>query len=125
MVVATGHVSPEEHLVLVAEAHRRGIHRMVISQVRDEIPLEDRKHMAKQGAAVELVYRAGQDARPLIEAARAVGVQHCAITVDGGQAFGPVPAEASSFRRATPISWDDAGRSEDDGADSSGEGVGS
>jgi hypothetical protein len=94
MVVATGHVSPEEHLVLVAEAHRRGIHRVVISHVRDEISLEDRKRMAKQGAVVELVYRAGQNARPLIEAARAVGVQHCAMTVDGGQAFGPVPAEA-------------------------------
>jgi hypothetical protein len=31
---------------------------------------------------------------PLTQAARAVGVQHCAMTVDGGQAFGPVPAEA-------------------------------
>jgi hypothetical protein len=94
MVVATGHVSPEEHLVLVAEAHRRAIPKIVISHVRDEISLEDRKRMAKQGAVVELVYRAGQDARSLIEAARGVGVQHCAMTVDGGQAFGPVPAEA-------------------------------
>ena len=93
MVVATGHVSPEEHLVLVAEAHRRGIQRIVISHVRDEIPLEDRKLMAAQGAAIELVYRPGMDPKKLIEAARGVGVEHCAMTVDGGQAFGPVPAE--------------------------------
>jgi hypothetical protein len=96
MVVATGHVSPEEHLVLVAEAHRRKIQGIVVSHVRDEISLEDRKVMAKQGAAIELVYRLGMDAKPLVEAARGVGVEHCAMTVDGGQAFGPLPAE--SFR---------------------------
>jgi hypothetical protein len=38
-------------------------------------PWKDRKRVAKQGAVVELVYRAGQDAGPLIEAACAVGVQ--------------------------------------------------
>jgi hypothetical protein len=96
MVVATGHISPEEHLVLVAEAHRRAIQGIVVSHVRDEISLEDRKAMAKQGAAIELVYRPGMDPRALVQAARAVGVEHCAMTVDGGQAFGPVPAE--SFR---------------------------
>lgn len=96
MVVATGHVSPEEHLVLVAEAHRRGIHGIVVSHVRDEISLDDRKLMAEQGAAIELVYRPGMALKGLVEAARGVGVQHCAMTVDGGQAFGPVPAE--SFR---------------------------
>ena len=94
MVVATGHVSPQEHLVLVAEAHWRRIHRVVVSHVRAEISLEDRRLMAEQGAVIELVYRPGQDAKPLIEAARGVGVQHCAMTVDGGQAFGPVPVEA-------------------------------
>lgn len=65
-----------------------------MSHVPGEISLEDRRLMAEQGAVIELVYRPGQDAKPLIEAARGVGVQHCAMTVDGGQAFGPVPAEA-------------------------------
>ena len=79
--------------MLVAEAHRRGIHGIVVSHVRDEISLDDRKLMAKQGAAIELVYRLGMDVKPLIEAARGVGVEHCAMTVDGGQAYGPLPAE--------------------------------
>lgn len=96
LVVATGHVSPEEHLVLVEEAHRRGIRGIVVSHVREEISLDDRKRMAGRGAAIELVYRPGMDPKVLIGAARAVGVHHCAMTVDGGQAFGPVPAE--SFR---------------------------
>jgi len=75
--------------------------------------------MAKQGAVVESVYRAGQDAGPLIEAARAVGVQDCAMTVDGGQAFGPSRG-FPRFRRAAAISWDEPGASEDHGSDSSG-----
>ncbi len=96
MVIATGHLSPQEHLVLVEEAHRRGIQRIVVSHVREEIPLEDRRRMADQGAVIELVYRPRMDAKAIIEAARGVGVERCAMTVDGGHAFNPVPAE--SFR---------------------------
>ncbi|HXG53707.1 MAG TPA: DUF6282 family protein [candidate division Zixibacteria bacterium] len=93
MVVATGHVSPQEHRVLVEEAHRRGLQRIVVSHVRDDLSLEDRKRMADQGAVIELVYRPTMDPRAIIEAARGVGVEHCAMTVDGGQAFKPLPAE--------------------------------
>ena len=49
--------------------------------------------MAGQGAIIELVYRPGINPKPLIEAARGVGVERCAMTVDGGQAFSPLPAE--------------------------------
>lgn len=96
MVIATGHVSPQEHLILVEEAHRRGVQRIVVSHVREDISLEDRKRMTDQGAVIELVYRPAMDPEAIIEAARGVGVEHCAMTVDGGQAFKPVPAE--SFR---------------------------
>ncbi|MGN6730896.1 MAG: DUF6282 family protein [Candidatus Binatia bacterium] len=93
MVVATGHVSVEEHLVLVAEAQRHGIERIVVSHVRDDTPLDLRRQMADQGAAIELVFRPGTNVKPLIESARAVGVERCAMTVDGGQAFSALPAE--------------------------------
>jgi hypothetical protein len=93
MVVATGHVSVEEHLVLVAEAQRHGIERIVVSHVRNDTPLDLRRQMAGQGAVIELVYRPGMNPKPLIESARALGVEYCAMTVDGGQAFSPLPAE--------------------------------
>jgi hypothetical protein len=96
MVVTTGHLSPQEHLVLVEEAHRRGIPRIVVSHLREAIPVEDRRRMADQGAVIELVYRPRMDAKAIIESARGVGVERCAMTVDGGHAFNPVPAE--SFR---------------------------
>jgi hypothetical protein len=95
MVVATGHVSVEEHLVLVTEAQRHGIERIVVSHVRDDTPLDLRRQMAGQGAVVELVWRPRLYPKPLIESARGVGVEHCAMTVDGGQAFSPLPAETS------------------------------
>ncbi len=94
MVITTGHLSPQEHLVLVEEACRRGIRRIVVSHVREEIPLEERKTMADQGAVIELVYRPNMDSKAIIAAARGVGVEHCAMTVDGGHAFNPLVAEA-------------------------------
>jgi Family of unknown function (DUF6282) len=94
MVIATGHISPQEHLVLVEEAHRRSIRRIVVSHVREAISLEERNRMADQGAVIELVYRPRMEAKAIIEAARAVGVERCAMTVDGGHAFNPLVAEA-------------------------------
>ena len=94
MVIATGHLSPQEHLVLVEEAHRRRIERIVVSHVREEITLEERKRMADQGAVIELIYRPKMDPAAIIRSAQAIGVERCAMTVDGGQAFNPFAAEA-------------------------------
>jgi hypothetical protein len=94
MVIATGHLSPREHLVLVEEAHRRRIERIVVSHVREEITLEERKQMADQGAVIELIYRPKMDPTAIIRSAQAIGVERCAMTVDGGQAFNPFAAEA-------------------------------
>jgi hypothetical protein len=94
MVIATGHLSPREHLVLVEEAHRRRIERIVVSHVREEITTEERKQMADQGAVIELIYRPKMDPTAIIRSAQAIGVERCAMTVDGGQAFNPFAAEA-------------------------------
>ncbi|MGE5304605.1 MAG: DUF6282 family protein [Alphaproteobacteria bacterium] len=94
MVIATGHLSPREHLVLVEEAHRRGISRIVVSHVREEITTEERKQMADQGAVIELIYRPKMDPTAIIRSAQAIGVERCAMTVDGGQAFNAFAAEA-------------------------------
>jgi len=94
MVIATGHLSPQEHLILVQEAHRRQIQRIVVSHVREEITLEERRRMADQGAVIELIYRPRMNPEAIIQSARAVGVERCAMTVDGGQAFNPFAAEA-------------------------------
>jgi hypothetical protein len=94
MVIATGHLSPQEHLVLVEEAHRRRIERIVVSHVREEITIEERKQMADQGAVIELIYRPKMDPTAIIRSAQAIGVERCAMTVDGGQAFNPFAAEA-------------------------------
>jgi len=94
MVIATGHLSPKEHLVLVEEAQRRHIQRIVVSHVREEITLEERRRMADQGAVIELIYRPRMNPEAIIQSARAIGAERCAMTVDGGQAFNPFAAEA-------------------------------
>ena len=50
--------------------------------------------MADQGAVIELIYRPRMNPAAIIQSARAVGVERCAMTVDGGQAFNPFAAEA-------------------------------
>ncbi|MBI1997637.1 MAG: hypothetical protein HYS66_14370 [Deltaproteobacteria bacterium] len=50
--------------------------------------------MADQGAVIELVYRPRMEPKAIIAAARGVGVERCAMTVDGGHAFNPLVAEA-------------------------------
>jgi hypothetical protein len=78
----------------VEEAYRRRIERIVVSHVREEITLEERKRMADQGAVIELIYRSKMDPTAIIRSAQAIGVERCAMTVDGGQAFNPFAAEA-------------------------------
>ena len=65
----TSHVSVDEHLVLVAEAQRHGIERIVGSYVRDDTPLELRRQLAGQGAVIERC-GVGMNPKPLIESAR-------------------------------------------------------
>jgi hypothetical protein len=98
LVLATGHSSAEEDLLLVSEARRAGIQQIVVTHpfvapVRMSIP--QMKQAAAAGAYLEFTYLALiPPARSTIEdyaaAIRAVGPEHCVISSDLGRAGDPL-----------------------------------
>ncbi|MEE8421526.1 MAG: DUF6282 family protein [Dehalococcoidia bacterium] len=97
-VLASGHLSTEETVVLVTEARRRGV-RTVITHAAFWIPVEVQSELAALDAYVEqcggptLHAGASDDvAARILEQVRAVGPEHVILSTDLGQAANPDPA---------------------------------
>lgn len=95
LVLATGHSAPEESILLIEEARRQGVEQIVVThpmQVFVRMPLEIMQRAAQLGAFLEFVRVApGSPAiQQTVEAIRAVGVEHCILSSDLGQANNPL-----------------------------------
>ena len=112
MVLATGHISTQESMVLVAEARNLGINRVVVTHGTTMafwtgMTLEDMKTMAGMGAYIEhclhvmmpLTYRLTP--RELVETINAIGTEHCIVSSDFGQDYHPMPPEGMRMGIAT------------------------
>ena len=112
MVLATGHISTEESMVLVEEARNLGIHRIVVTHGStmsfwSGMTVEDMKALAAKGAYIEhcvqvmmpLTYKL--DPAQLVETLRSIGPERCIISSDFGQAYHPMPAEGLRMGVAT------------------------
>lgn len=99
LTLATGHSTPEENLILIRAAKKRGIERIVVTHamlppVRMNIP--QMNEAAGLGAYLEFVYNALIGANKVFEigdyvkAIRAVGVDRCILSSDLGQAGNPL-----------------------------------
>ncbi len=111
MVLATGHLTPEEGLALVPEARRRGVEHIIITHPSSKrfggYTVEQMHAQAAQGAYIEFVFNpvlpAYGSERPedLVAGIRAVGVERCIVTTDGGQISNPPPCESMRMAIAT------------------------
>lgn len=112
MVLATGHISPQESLALVREARNQGIGRVVVTHGTTSafwtgMTLEDMKALADLGAFVEhcvhvmmpLTYRLKP--RELVDAINYIGPERCILSTDFGQDYHPMPAEGMRMGIAT------------------------
>jgi hypothetical protein len=112
MVLATGHISTRECMVLVSEAREMGINRVVVTHGTTSafwtgMTAEDMRTLAQMGAFVEhclqvmmpLTYRVTP--QELVEAIRTIGTEHCIISTDFGQDFHPMPPEGMRMGIAT------------------------
>ena len=99
LVMATGHNSPEEDLLLIGEARRQGITHIVVthpmmSPIHMSIP--QMQQAAALGAYLEFVYNGliGSnkefDFADYAKAIRAIGVDHCILSSDMGQPGNPL-----------------------------------
>jgi hypothetical protein len=109
LVLATGHSSPEEGLLLLREGKRVGVEHMVVTHAMLPpvgMSISQMKQAADLGAYIEFVYNALIGPNKVFEisqytnALRALGPAHCILSSDLGQAANPLhPDGLQSFFR--------------------------
>jgi hypothetical protein len=102
LVLATGHVSPDEVLMLLSEGRRQGVQRMVVTHAMNDpvaMNISQMQEAAKRGAFVEFVggSLAGADAAARMDrfadAIRKVGPEFCVVSSDLGQRGNALPPD--------------------------------
>jgi predicted TIM-barrel fold metal-dependent hydrolase len=104
MILASGHISPRETFALMEEAKSMGIWKLIVTHAlttQGVVPftLEDQKRLAQMGAYIEHTYVGflptdfRSDPKPMVEAIKYVGAEHCIMSTDLGQYYNPPAAE--------------------------------
>jgi len=102
LVLATGHVSPDEGLMLVREGKRQGVQHMVVTHAMNPPVLMDLPRMqaaTKEGAFIEFVAGslttpdAGARMDRYAQAIRAIGPEFCILSSDLGQRGNALPPD--------------------------------
>jgi hypothetical protein len=102
LVLATGHLAPEETLMLLDEAQRRGVQRMVVTHAMNApvlMTIPQMQQATKYGAFIEFVggSLASADAAARIggfaDAIRKVGPEFCILSSDLGQRGNALPPD--------------------------------
>jgi len=113
MVLATGHISPQETFVLIKEAYRAGIRKMVITHPTDKefaenhFTVDDLKELAAIGAFIEftlvgmLPNEFCHDPAQIAQTIKTIGPEHCIVSTDLGQPQNPLPVEGMRLFIAT------------------------
>jgi hypothetical protein len=104
MVLANGHISPKETFALFEVAQAMGINKLVVTHglwVNGSVKftLDELKKLGEMGAYIEHCYVGflptdfRYDPKPIMEAIKFIGAEHCIISSDLGQYYNPPPAE--------------------------------
>ena len=102
LALATGHVSAEEGLMLLREAKRQGVQRLVVTHAMNtpiEMTVAQMQEAAKLGAFIEFVggTMLSNDAPARVDrfadAIRRIGPDRCILSSDLGQKGNPLPAD--------------------------------
>lgn len=102
LVLATGHSTAEEGLMLLGEGRRQGVQRMVVTHAMNppiQMTVPQMQDAATLGAFIEFVGSTpvGPDAAErydrFADAIRKIGPEFCILSSDLGQAGNPLPAD--------------------------------
>ncbi len=110
LVLAMGHSSPEEVLVLIPEARRHGVEQILVTHVFGQGPSRAQvQQMADAGAVLEIdwyaVHLGNQTVDTYVSAIQEIGAEHFLMSSDLGQATSPshvagLRAYVTAFRNA-------------------------
>ena len=104
MVLANGHVSPRETFALFEAAQAMGITKLVVTHglwVNGSVKftVDELKKLGQMGAYIEHCYVGflptdfRYDPKPMMDAIKYIGAEHCIMGSDLGQYYNPPPAE--------------------------------
>jgi hypothetical protein len=104
MVLANGHISPKETFALFEAAQAVGIKKLVVTHglwVNGSVKftLDELKKLGQMGAYIEHCYVGflptdfRYDPKPMVDAIKYIGAEHCIISSDLGQYYNPPPSE--------------------------------
>lgn len=94
LVLCSGHLAPEETIELFGAAQKLGVRRLVVTHPQAPfvgMPVDVMRRVAAQGAFIELTPQLSVAERA--EIIRAVGIEHCFISTDGGTTKRPPPVD--------------------------------
>ncbi len=100
--LSTGHLSPREIIVLVREARRAGVTRILVTHpdlALSGLSIDDQKALAAEGAVLEkdliVMMPAWQSLglEQMAKSIRDIGARHCVLATDFGQLHHPIPPE--------------------------------
>ena len=103
LIMATGHNSAEDGLLLITESRKQGIAYMVVTHAMlspISMSIQQMQQAAAMGAYIEFVYNGligpykQFDFADYAKAIRAVGVKHCILSSDMGQPGNPLHPDA-------------------------------
>ncbi len=110
LVLAMGHSSPEEVLILIPEARRYGVEQILVTHVFSQGPSRAQmQQMADAGAILEIdwyaVYLGNRTVVEYVSAIQEIGAEHFLMSSDLGQATSPshvdgLRAYVTAFRNA-------------------------
>lgn len=113
MVLATGHISPQETFVLLNEAQKAGIKKMVVTHPTDtefgekHYTIDDLQQLSKMGAYIEftlvgmLPNEFCHDPVKIVKTIKTIGPEQCIVSTDLGQPQNPLPVEGMRIIIAT------------------------
>ncbi|HIF05555.1 MAG TPA: hypothetical protein EYQ64_00985 [Gemmatimonadetes bacterium] len=116
LVLAMGHSAPEEVLVLIPEARRYGVEKILVTHVFSQRPTRAQmQQMADTGAILEIdsyaVYLGNRTVAEYASAIREIGAEHFLMSSDLGQATSPPHVDGL---RAYIRAFRDAGVTDDE-----------
>jgi hypothetical protein len=101
LVLATGHISSDESELLIRQALRMGIRKIIVTHPiyqRIGMPLSVQQRLAKMGCFIEQCFSMysidGIPIRRIAEQIKALDKSRVVLSSDTGQQFGPKPSEA-------------------------------